>query len=583
MSYLKYLRALVFASFASWAWSLDDLLLYSDIGCDKAGIEQSFAQVGGGTMRLAAEKKVPITCTDKHRGTDAIDMDLSTDLTMGGYYDFVIKFPDWGQKSVSGHVDVRFYAKNLLKTEAHFAVRWENSTYQPSLRRPVIIPASSDWVEVVVPLSEFGTFTKNSLMNAFAFSQPDILLGSRMHVLIDDIRITDGTGKGAVEVPAIPGGDVPLGWSQNLITGSYDNYADSLKVKLLMGRVEYRYQYLTAGWKEFNQGHFIGDFIKAGKKIGARSAFTWYQIAKAGEGGATVKGNLNNAAFMKAYFEDFESALEQIAAASNEAPLLIIEPDMYGFLLQSDLIPNLDAAQLSVDMTHANALSGGKYDSTLKGFCEYMVQRAKAKVPGLLAGHLMNSWSTLIPGEIGQGSLDAHLSAAVSLSRFLNSLGAKGKGDLIFVEKSDRDAGTKGSKWFWGDEQYQRYFAWVKTLSFRSGLRVCGWQISEGTSQSPASNRDDAVERLRDHPAEWTNAGFIGVLFGPGAEGQADYANDGGFFLKSMEAYSARPQPIGASVPVRIRTQPRRTHTAHRQGSLEMRNMPMFLGRNLKP
>lgn len=583
MKNFKIILLLLLAGYASSAWSLDDLLLYSDVGCDKTGIEQSFAQVGGGTMRIAAEKKVPITCTDKHRGSDAVDLDLSADLAMGGYYDFVIKFPDWGQKSIGGHADVRFFVKNLLASEARLAVRWENSTYQSSTRRAVIVPANSGWAEVVVPLSDFGTFTKNSLMNGFAFSQPDVVIGSRSHLLIDDIRITDGTGQGNVEVPTSPGGSAPAGWSSNLITGSYDNYTDSLKAKLLMGKVDYRYQYLTTGWKDYNQGHYIGDFIKTSVKIGARSAFTWYHVAKAGEGGASVKSSLNNAAFMKAYFEDFESALEQIAAEAGEAPLLIIEPDMYGFLLQSDLIPNFDASLFSVDMTRANSLSGGAYASTLKGYCEYMVQRAKSKVPGLLAGHLINSWSTLIPGEIGQGSLDAHLLAAVSLSRFINSLGAKGKGDLVFVEKSDRDAGTKGSKWFWGDEQYQRYFAWVKTLSFRSGLRVCGWQVSAGTSQSPALNRDDAAERFRDHPAEWSNAGFIGVLFGPGAEGQADYANDGGFFLKAMESYQSRPQPISVTTSAQLRAQPRRIPALVGRRPWGLRDLPLLLGRKLKP
>lgn len=530
--------ALLAACFPPAGMALDDLLIYGDIGCDKKTIEQSYAQVSGGTMTGVAGGKVPITCLEKHGGTDAVEMDLPQNLAVGGYYDLILKFPDWGQKDIKAYKDVRFWARNVLATEANITLKWENATYQSSpIKKALSIPANSGWTEYVIPLGDFGTFTQESLMNGFGISQPADVAKSRLHLYLDDFRITDGTGQGSLELPAQPGGGLPAGWTPHFLTGTYDNHQDQGKTPQLQGKLDYRYQYLTGPWKTYSQGRYVQAFVEEGRKIGLRSGFVWYHLGKAGEGGTVVKANLNNAAFMDAYFADYDLALGQMAEAGAEKVILVIEPDMYGFLLQNDLVPGMDASQMPVAMGKANALSGRTYASTLKGYAEYMVERAKEKSPGAIVGHLLNHWGVLIPNQIGQGSMDAHLSAGAAQARFLNSLGDKGKGDLFFVEKADRDAGTKGAIWFWQKENYDKYFAWVKVISARTRLRACAWQVSEGNAAGTAVNRDDAVQYFLDHGPDWARAGFIGILFGPGDAGQADYVNDGGWFLNQMQAY----------------------------------------------
>lgn len=520
--------------------ALDDLIIYGDAGCGDKTIEQSYAQVSGGTMTgVTSGGKVPVTCDEKHSGTDAIVMELPQNLAVGGYYDLILKFPDWGQKDLKAYKDVRFWAKNVLATDAHITLKWENApAYQSSpIKKALVIPASSGWTEYVIPLSDFGTFTQEGLMNGFGISQPADVSKSRLHIYLDGVRVTDGTGQGSLSLPDQPGGRPPAGWTPHFLVGSYDNYQDQGYTPRLQGKVDYRYQYLTGPWKTYSGGRYVQSFVEAGKAIGLRSGFVWYHLGKAGEGGGTVKANLNDPAFMEAYFADYDLALGQMAEAGAETAILVIEPDMYGFLLQNDLVPDMDAAQMPVAMAKANALSGRAYPSTLKGYAEYMVERAKEKAPGSLVGHLLNHWGTLIPGQVGQGTLDAHLTAGAAQARFLNSLGDKGKGDIIFVEKADRDAGTKGAIWFWQKENYDKYFAWVKMISARTGLRACAWQVSQGNAAGTPANRDDAVQYFLDHGRDWAEAGFIGILFGPGDAGQADYVNDGGWYLEKMAAY----------------------------------------------
>lgn len=549
-------RSLAFvAALSSAAFALDDIPIYGDVGCNRTSIEQSYAQVSGGTLTGLAGGKAPITCEEKHGGTDALILDLPANLTVGGYFDVILKFPDWGQKDLKAYKDVRFWAKNPLATDAHITLKWENApAYQSSpIKKAVAIPASSPWTEYVVPLSDFGAFTQESLMNGFGFSQPADVSKSKMRLFIDDVRVTDGSGQGSLALPAQPGGAIPAGWTKHFLVGSYDNHEAAQTAKL-QGKVDYRYQYLTGAWKTYAGGRYVQSFVEAGKKVGAKSGFVWYHLGKAAEGGAAVKANLNNAAFMETYFADYDLALGQMAEAGAENVILVIEPDMYGFLLQSDLVPGQDAAQMTVAMAKANALSGKTYAGTLKGYAEYMVERAKAKVPGALVGHLLNHWGTLIPGQVGQGTMDAHLIAGAAQARFLNSLGAQGKGDLFFVEKADRDAGTKGAIWSWKPENYVKYFAWVKMISARSGLRACAWQVSQGNSASVAANRDDAVQYFLDHGADWAKAGFIGILFGPGEAGQADYVNDGGWFVEKIGGYrSALLDLSAAGVAIRRR------------------------------
>jgi hypothetical protein len=250
--------------------------------------------------------------------------------------------------------------------------------------------------------------------------------------------------------------------------------------------------------------------------------------------------------------------------AKQKAYVLILEPDMYGKLMQDKHLVNNDAASIPVDMTKANQISGKTYAPDLRGWAEYMVEHSRLKLAskGVIIGHMLNHWGINIPRQIGQGRIEAHILGGYAQGEFLKSLGSVGKGDVVFVEKTDRDAGNPEKvqqDWFWNQYNYEKYFAWVKCLSARSTLRVIGWQISEGNANhATAAYRDDAVQHFMDHPDLWAKAGFIGMFFGAGMVGNANYAsggevseNDGGWFSQQMRNYATKRF---AFVPLSIRT-----------------------------
>ncbi len=291
--------------------------------------------------------------------------------------------------------------------------------------------------------------------------------------------------------------------------------------------------------------------------MGVKSAFVWYNLGKSGEGYTTVIGNLVNATYMEEYFTRYEWLLDQMIKGGQRDYMIILEPDMYGFLTRGpgdngQAIPTDDPAKIPVVMTKANSLSGKTYSSNMKGWAEYMVARARIKLAsqGVIIGHMPNHWGVNIPGQVGRGRKEAHLFSGMTIARFINGFGAEGKGDVVFVEKTDYDAGIKGTQWFWDSTCYAKFFLWTRAIGHGTGLPMVGWQMAEGNSSHPeASKRDDIVETFLAHPDWWTNGGFAGILFGGGNPGCANYAgtDDGGWYGTKISAYQKTPIPLATS------------------------------------
>lgn len=550
--------------FVIQTFAIDDLPVYFNADCPNSGIPKSYAQ-GPTDMSIATGtngKEIPITCAgDALSGSDAMVIKLDRNLKSGEYWDFILKFADDFQKRIGKFADLRFYVKNRISNPAKFRVMVEMAaTYQSSPAQAVTVPGSQDWTEIVVPLSAFGITSTNDSINGVKFSNPtgeyngpDLTAGP-IDILIDSVRITDGTGTGTIHYPAKGTGMLPNGWPSTFLVGSYDNYTIGKGTEKLQGKVDYRYQYIMHETWTYNGSHDIGKtYSDECKQIGAKAAFVWYYFGKASE--AQVAANLSDASFMTTYFNEYDSLLSGMARAGLSDYIIVLEPDMYGLLMQGGYIKNMDGSTMPVNMSRANTLSGKTYESNLKGWAQYMIARAKTKLPkGVILGHMLNHWGVNIPDFIGHGRIEAHIMGALAQGDFINSLGPEGKGDVIFVEKKDRDAGTAGSIWFWDSTNYARYFLWTKLLSTRANLRIAGWQVSEGNMNHPKTTcRDEAVQYFMDHPQQWIDGGFIGILFGPGMDGQADYINDNGWFLTQMGKYQnarVKIESVGDIKPV---------------------------------
>ncbi|MGL1934640.1 MAG: hypothetical protein OCD01_06450 [Fibrobacterales bacterium] len=566
------------------AWSLNDIPVYYDAweedgdGCQRMGIQNGdwtwdvrVADITSSIVdaidlndmtETVSTEMIPINCEDAYRGTDALELEVKEDVGEGGDYHLQAKFANNRSYRLTGYKDIRFRVKNLTGEAETIALELVTDFPFP-MNINVPISADAEWDEVVVPLEEFAVLDwSGEKTDAFdpdaeyvgvgiAYAKdPD---GSALHLLIDDIRLTDGSDAPMLKVPDAIGGEVPEGWPDYLATGyldtrgAWDTYGD------FDTDSDYRYQYIMpetfTSWGE----DFVEEYVDKSDELGFKTAFVWYNFGKVSE--SMVADNLNDDTFMNDYFERYDELLNQMASggANQKEYLLVLEPDLYGKLMQDGHLPTMDGAEVTVNMSKANELSGASYASNMVGWSEYLVDRAHEKLAskGVMLGHMLNHWGYGIPGQVGQGRIESHVMSGYAQGDFINSLGDKGKGDVIFVEKSDRDAGNPEKAkqdWFWTDDNYVKYFSWTKCLSYRAGLRIVGWQISEGNMEHPeVGNRDDAVQYFVDNPQKWIEAGFIGVLFGAGLSGNANYPtnkveeNDGGWFSKTIKEYMATP------------------------------------------
>lgn len=547
-------------AFSGVAHALDDLPLFYDFYCDGRAIPGSSLYVGVDTVTVIKSK---FNCTDFYQGTNSWDLEIPTAVKAGGFYDLIMKFGDDAKHGLTGMKDVRFMVKNLNGTAETMRMVVQdvgNTNYNAT---GVAIPASKEWTEVIVPLTKFSGYTEGMLIQGFGFrlTSPDALTGSALHLLFDQIRFTDGTDHAPLDMATLPGGTAPTGWPSYLMVGTLDARANSsITSSTVVKAGDYRYEYIMPeSFLTWGDAKYAQTYAEKSAELGVKSGFVWYNLGKVSE--AMVPQNLASATFMTDYVNRYEEFLTQLADAGQSDYIIVLEPDMYGKLLQSGHVPNLSCTDVPVSMARAEAVTSQTYDDNLCGWADYVIGRARLKLPkGVIIGHMLNHWGVIIPGEVGRGRYDAHLISANFQGRFLNSFHATGKGDVVFVEKSDRDAGTeKEADWFWNEGSYTRYFGWVRTLSATSGLRAVGWQVSEGNmAHTNTANRDNAAQHFVDHPDLWAKAGFIGVLFGAGEQGQANYSsnpkgedNDGGWFKTTMTTYMATPYALsGVSAPV---------------------------------
>ncbi|MCB9496422.1 MAG: hypothetical protein H6686_05995 [Fibrobacteria bacterium] len=570
MSFVPSLRIL--ALLPVMAMALDDLPLYLDVGCagdaTTGGLNNGFAQ-GPSDMVLADKasggKTVPVTCAEKLSGTDAIVVNLPRKLANGEYWDFGIKFADDRAHGLKSFKDVHLWIRNRASTVAKFRIGWEESAGASGKMKDVEIPGGGDWKEYVYTMEEIPGDSVYGLKLSHPLGQyngPDTE-ADPIDILIDSIVVTDGTGKGAIAVPTRLHPQVPANWGANFLLGSFDNREVGKSTVAAQAGLPYRYQYMMPETQKYYTSSgkgYLYDYAMESEKLGVKTAIVWYNLGKVGEGWGPVTKNLADAAYMTEYFDRFEWVLDQLEMAGQSDYMLVCEPDMYGFLMRgpggATGTPVTDPTLIAVDMSRANVLSGKTYPANLAGWAEYLVTRARQKLTnGVIVGHMPNHWGVSIPGQVGQGRKESHYISALAIGTFLEGLGPIGRGDVVFVEKSDHDAGHKPAQedWLWDSANYAKYFLWTRTISWKTGLPICGWQVSEGNMSNVPTWKDDAAETYLAHPDWWIDGAFAGILFGAGNADCVNYGDDDddGWFVDHMTLASKTPVPLPLATGVR--------------------------------
>jgi len=547
------------------AFGLDDMPVFLDAGCDSAKttgrLNNGYAQ-GPADMALPDKatggKTIPVTCTDAVSGTDAIVVKLPRKLASGEYWDYGVKFADDRKHGLKAFKDVHLWIRNKAATVAKFRLGWEAATGTAPMKA-VEIPAGGGWTEYVYSLA---ADLPGDSVYGFKLSHPLDTYGGAdvtappIDILIDSIVLTDGTGNGAIRIPAVVHNPVPANWGTRFLLGSFDNREVGKSTAAAQAGLPYRYQYMmpeTRNYYTSSGTGYLYDYAMESQKLGVKTAIVWYNLGKVGEGWDPVTKNLADATYMTDYFDRYDWVLDQLAKAGQSDYMLIMEPDMYGFLMRgpggATGTPVTDPATIAVNMAKANALSGKTWEPNMVGWAKYLVARAHQKLPkGVIVGHMPNHWGVSIPGQVGQGRKESHYISGLAIGTFLAGFGPEGMGDVVFVEKSDHDAGHKPANedWLWDSTNYAKYFLWTRTIATKTGLPICGWQVSEGNMGNVQTWKDDAAQTFLSHPSWWVDGGFAGILFGAGNQDCVNYGDDddGGWFVDQMTTYAAGSQVV---------------------------------------
>src|ERR1035437_7721069 len=482
------------------AFAMDDIPLYLDAGCTHTSIPGSYAQ-GPSDMNLPTGTngggEIPINCTEQLTGTDALEIKLSRALKNGEYWDFQVKTPVDRYFLTKGYVDIRFWVKNKLATPATLRVIGQKAGAGTGSSIDTVVAGGGTWQQFVIPLSRIT----DTGLNALQFSQPTTLSADPIDLLIDSITITDGTQNGSLNIPTAVHSPRPSNWTSDFLIGSLDNRGvGSTKKSFQSGTYRYQYvmvDYLTNPGGDYSPSGkgYVYDYCKESDTMGVKTAMVFYNLGKSGEGYSAITANLANASYMSGYVARYDTVLHQMARAGQKDYMIVLEPDMYGGLMVgpngTNYPPVEDPTLIPVNMTAASAAAGVSYESHLKGWAPYMVQRAKTvlKTNGVIIGHMPNHWGVNIPGQVGNGRKEAHIISGQTIARFLNRLGPQGIGDVVFVEKTDNDASNKTSaNWMWDSTGYAKFLLWTRCIANGTNLSVAGWQVSEAHTTDPDTN-----------------------------------------------------------------------------------------------
>jgi hypothetical protein len=329
---------------------------------------------------------------------------------------------------------------------------------------------------------------------------------------------------------------------------------------------KYRYQYLTGGiytndlwttWQDKTAppGRYAADYMTASGAAGYIPYLVYYVLLKAapasGDEGSTDYNNLNNASTMNAYFANFK-LLMQLAGAYRKPVVVNIEPDLWGYLqVKAHAQGSNTAAALPAAVASSGFGDVARYPNTVAGFGRALLHLRDTYAPNVVTQVNASSWST---GYDVDTSTDPTLNVKALADQTATFLSSTGNWDAISVDPDDHDAGWweamgKDNQYFthWWDTNnvkfpnFHRWEAWVGEIHTLTRLPIYSWQTPVGTmglSNSCNQYRDNMAQYFLTHPAELSQAGVKGVLFGPGNPCQTSAYSDGNALRNLALAYS---------------------------------------------
>lgn len=319
----------------------------------------------------------------------------------------------------------------------------------------------------------------------------------------------------------------------------------------------FRYQYLAGGvntghgWETWNQpsGAFATFYAEDSTNNHYIPVFVYYELLQStGTCDACLESqrdltNLKTSSVMAAYFINWRLLMQKLGTSSRPA-LVIVEPDLWGFMQQSSLSVNSGAAAVPASVASSGDADAAAFPNTAQGYAWALLHIRDRYAPHLVLALHVSNWST---GDDIDSSTDPTLNAeqiAKNTAAFLATSGLSGNPagvstwDVLSNDVADHDSG-QGAAWWDRTNQkvpnFARYLTFAHTLSQQTKRWILLWQVPEGNqfftteNNSQHHTQDNRAEYILGHVADFAHAGIAGVLFGPGNGGTTvdDASNDG--------------------------------------------------------
>lgn len=320
---------------------------------------------------------------------------------------------------------------------------------------------------------------------------------------------------------------------------------------------DFRYQYLAGGvntghgWETWNQpsGAFATSYVQESANNHYIPAFVYYEMLQStGTCDSCIESqrdltNLNTPTVMASYFANWRLLMQKLGAFGRPA-LVIVEPDLWGFMQQSAPVAGTSAAAIPASVASSGDADSAHYPNTAQGYAWALLHIRDRYAPNAVLALHVSNWST--GADIDSSTvptLDADQTAR-NTAAFLATAGLNGNPagistwDILSNDVADHDSGQGVAWWDRTNQEFPnftRYLAFAHTLSQQTKRWILLWQVPEGNQFFATENntqhhtQDNRAEYILGHVADFAQAGIAGVLFGPGNNGTMvdDASHDG--------------------------------------------------------
>ena len=315
----------------------------------------------------------------------------------------------------------------------------------------------------------------------------------------------------------------------------------------------FRYQYLAGGvntgkgWETWNTplGQFATYYMSASGANGYIPVFTYYELLQSNPSTGPDEStrdynNLNNAATMNAYYNNFVLLMQEAQAYGRQV-IVHVEPDLWGYLEQR-AGPGGSPASLAAQVGSSGFADVAGIPDTAQGFAWALLKLRDKYAPAVALGIHASLWASGPDlATDTRTSVDPN-QVADATAAFLNASGVANNPygstfDLVFNDVADHDAAWYGDNSHWWDRNDVTVPNFARWLTFMTRMRadtnrpLVVWQVPVGNQYFLTMNntnghfQDNRAEYFLSHTGALASAGIQAVLFGSGNANQTTYTD----------------------------------------------------------